>query len=63
MNKKKFTKNEILQAIKKLAKQKGRNWLCHKEFVCETGISMTQVYKYFDKWNDAVKQAGLQPLV
>ena len=62
MNKKKFTKNDVLQAIQNLAKLKGRNWLGRKEFVRETGISEYYVYKYFDNWNDAVKEAGLKPM-
>lgn len=62
MSKRKFTKNDILQAIQNLARLKGRNWLGRKEFVRETGISEYYVYKYFDNWNDAIKEAGLKPM-
>lgn len=62
MGEKKFTKNEILQAIKSLARRKERTWITCKEFVGDTKISMRHILKYFDKWNDAIEQAGLQPL-
>jgi hypothetical protein len=58
----KYSKSDIINAIKKLATVKNRNWLTHQEFVKETDISSKQVLRYFDKWNEAVVEAGLRPL-
>lgn len=48
--------------IKEFAAKKGRNWLTAKEFCWESGITAKQLYKHFDRWNDAVVKAGLQAL-
>jgi hypothetical protein len=58
----KYSKSDIIAAIKKLAVTKNRNWLTHQEFVHETSISMKQILSHFDKWNEAIIEAGLQPL-
>jgi hypothetical protein len=62
MSKKQVTKNDVLQALRKLAEKKGRDWLTCKEFVSESGIGLKQVLVYFDRWNEAVAQAGLRTL-
>ena len=45
-----------------MARAKGRDWLTRTEFVKESGVSLKQILKYFDKWNEAVIAAGLVPL-
>ena len=56
------SKEEILQAIRHLAKDQRRNWLTFKEFIKSSRLSRKQFFKHFTKWNDAVMLAGLQPL-
>lgn len=57
-----ITKQNIIDAIRNLAEKKGRNWLASNEFFAESGISQHQFFNHFDRWNNAVIQAGLQPL-
>jgi len=57
-----ITREQIIQSIAHLAKSKGQTWLSNKEFLAESGITSYQVKKYFIRWNDAVKAAGLQAL-
>jgi hypothetical protein len=57
-----ITKQDIIDAIQDLARKKGRNWLTRLEFQAESAISQHQFSKHFERWNDAVLQAGLHPL-
>ena len=57
-----ITKSDALASIREIAKRKGRDWPSRNEFVSESEISMKEAFKHFDRWNDAVKQAGLKPL-
>jgi len=61
-NKKMQTKNEIVEIIKQVAKKSGKDWLTFNEFIKESGISRKIFFKLFEKWNDAIRQAGLKPL-
>ena len=56
------TREVLVEEIKRIANKLGRDYLSITEFSAETGISLSQVLRYFDKWNDAVKEAGLRPL-
>jgi len=56
------TRNEIVNIIKQIADKDGNNWMTFKEFIKRSGISRKTFFKTFEKWNDAVREAGLQPL-
>lgn len=57
-----MTKQVIIDTIRNLAEKKGRDWLTRSEFLAESGISQHQFANYFARWNDAVVEAGLNPL-
>jgi HNH endonuclease len=53
-------KQNIVDAIGAVAKRLGRA-PSHSEFFSHAGISRYAVAKFFPKWNDAVRAAGLRP--
>src|SRR5260370_40051947 len=53
-------KQQVLDSIGAIAKQLGRA-PSHSEFFSRAGISRYAVAKFFPKWNDAVRAAGLIP--
>jgi Homing endonuclease associated repeat len=53
-------KEEILDAIRRIAAQVGKA-PSRSQFFSATGISEHNVLKYFASWNDAVYRAGLTP--
>jgi len=57
-----ITKQDIIVTIQDLAKKKGRNWLSWNEFLAESVISQHQLFNHFERWNDAIAEAGLRPL-
>lgn len=54
------TRDEILEAIRDVATRL-RHPPSRAEFIRESGISEYKVLRHFDRWNDAVKHAGLAP--
>jgi hypothetical protein len=52
-------KQHILNSIRTIARQLGRR-PTHTEFVTRTGVSLYFVLKFFPRWNDAVRTAGLE---
>jgi hypothetical protein len=57
-----ITRQDIINAIQDLAKKKGRNWLTRLEFRDESAIPQHQFSNHFERWNDAIIEAGLRPL-
>ncbi len=55
-----FDKQQILDAIGAIARRLGRA-PTHAEFFSCAGISRYSVTKFFPKWNDAIRAAGLKP--
>jgi hypothetical protein len=55
------SRDQILAAIKDVAKKKLGRPPCRREFQRETGISDYQVCKHFAGWNEAVRDAGFEP--
>ncbi len=53
-------KQQILDSIAAIAKRLGRA-PSHSEFFSRAGMSKYSVSKFFPKWNDAVRAAGLRP--
>ena len=53
-------KQQILDSIGAIERQLGRS-PSHSEFFSRTGMSRYSVAKFFPKWNDAVRAAGLKP--
>src|SRR5713101_7810397 len=53
-------KRHILNSIAAIATQLGRA-PSHSEFISRAGMSRYSVSKFFPKWNDAVRAAGLKP--
>jgi len=53
-------KQQILDSIGAIAKQLGRA-PSHSEFFSRSGMTRYSVWKFFPKWNDAVRAAGLKP--
>jgi hypothetical protein len=55
------TKEEILSEIRSTARANGGVPLGAKRFSVNTGIKTAEVYKYWPRWSDALKEAGLPP--
>jgi len=53
-------KKQILGSIRAIARQLGRT-PSHAEFFGRAEITKYAVAKFFPKWNDAVRAAGLEP--
>lgn len=56
-----WTKEDILNAIKKLAKDKGGKTPSEKIFIEETGIGKYDRMKYWPNYGELVREAGLVP--
>lgn len=57
-----MTKDEILAEIRRTAAANGGKPLGRERFLAETGIGTTELEgKYWVRWNDAVREAGLTP--
>lgn len=52
-------RQQLLEAIARVAKGKGTAVLSSKEFSAATGISLNRIYQIFDGWRDACEQAGI----
>ena len=57
-----YTKQQIIEEIKKIAMKLGVKSLKCKEFSKNSKISLGSVRYYFGTWNNAVKEAGLTPI-
>ena len=53
-------KQQILDSIGAIARRLGRS-PSHSEFFSHSGMTRYSVSKFFPKWNDAVRAAGLKP--
>src|SRR5271154_1454625 len=53
-------KQQILESIGAVARRLGRS-PSHSEFFSRTGMSRYSVARFYPKWNDAVRAAGLKP--
>ena len=60
--KKTLTGEQLLEAVRRLAVNKGREWVSREEFVRETGIPFKHVLTEFLRWNAFIEAAGLKPL-
>lgn len=57
-----MSKIEILEEIRRTAKENGGKPLGHKRFAQQTGIEYYDWWgKYWGRWNDALQEAGLAP--
>lgn len=57
-----MTKDHILDEIRRTAKANGGRAPGHRKFATETGIAWADWHgKYWVRWSDAVKEAGLDP--
>jgi hypothetical protein len=57
-----MTKQQILDEIRRTAKENGGAPLGHKRFAQETGIRHADWWgKHWGRWGDAVREAGLSP--
>lgn len=56
-----MTKKEILKAIKNSANSKGKLDVGVKTFCRQNNITEYMITKYWLKWSDAVKEAGIEP--
>ena len=52
-------RQQLLETIKRVAKEKGTAVLSREEFSAATGISLNRVYQLFDGWRDACEKAGV----
>lgn len=57
-----LSKDDLIKKIQEIAHKNGQDFLSSKEFLSKAGISMKQVLRHFDRWNDAILEAGLSPL-
>ena len=56
-----ITRDTIINEIKRIAEQLGKNQLSLSEFRSNSKISDWHIWKIFESWNDAVEEAGLNP--
>jgi len=54
-------KETLLETIRKIARETGRETFSISEFTSKSGISKESVLKHFDNWNEAIEAAGLKP--
>ena len=52
-------RQELLEAIKRVANEKSTTVLSREDFSAATGISLNRIYQVFDGWRDACEQAGI----
>ena len=55
-----YSKQDILSAIKQFYKDSGNKAIGQKSFSQATGISLYYVGKYWARWSDATKEAGVK---
>jgi len=58
----KYDKDKIISEIKRIAMKLGKKSLSISEFKKYSNISRHTVCYYFISWNEAVKEAGLEPI-
>jgi len=58
----KITRIEIVNEIRRVANQLGKDRLSRSEFRTNSVISLWHVDKLFDSWNEAMEEAGLVPV-
>lgn len=51
----------LLKSLAELADEQSTRTIARSLWLRETGISEWQIDKYFDSWNDFVREAGLEP--
>jgi len=54
-------KETIIREIQRIAHAQNTLTVSRSEFKSKSNISEWQIYKHFDRWNDAVEAAGLTP--
>ena len=52
-------RQQLLETIARVAKEKHTDVLSREEFSAATGISLNRVYQLFDGWRDACEKAGI----
>ncbi|MDD5427625.1 MAG: hypothetical protein PHI58_00085 [Candidatus Omnitrophica bacterium] len=57
-----YTKQQILEEIKRIALKLGVQSLKHRDFNKNSKMSLGSVRYYFGSWNNAIKEAGLKPI-
>jgi len=57
-----YTKNQIIEEIRRIATNIGKKSLTRKDFDKHSKISASSVKYHFGTWNDAIKEAGLIPV-
>jgi hypothetical protein len=57
-----YTKDEIISEIKRIAASLGQKYLKTSDFKKHSKMSSSTVNYHFGSWNDAVKEAGLEPI-
>src|SRR5271155_5472290 len=55
------SKEKILSEIRSMARDNGGVPLGAKRFSDNTGIEIAEVFKYWPRWSDALREAGLPP--
>jgi len=56
-----LSRDDLIERVREIASVLGRETLPRAEFVRETGITVRQIEKHFDTWNELVEAAGLEP--
>ncbi len=54
-------RQQLLETIARVAKEKPNGVLGREEFSATTGIPLNRIYQVFDGWRDACQQAGITP--
>ena len=52
-------RQQLLETIARVAKEKGASVLSREQFSAATGISLNRIYRLFDGWRYACEQAGI----
>jgi hypothetical protein len=56
-----ISRDQIINEIKRVAREKGSDSITRSEFYTNTGISSWQIYQRFEGWAEACQLAGLMP--
>ena len=56
-----ITREIVLEEIRRIARELGKNQLSLSEFRSNSDVSKWQIWNLFDGWNEAVMEAGLEP--
>ena len=51
---------EVIEAIRSVSKSLGRNGLSRSEFLKNSDITIRDIPRYFSKWSDACREAGIK---